>query len=249
MIARLKTLCFTGLFFALFAASASVTNAEDAADPLTANISAAFLTDYMFRGFNLYDGTSIQPNVALTYDMGNMGSIGGSVWAHFSAEGGESAAEKFTEVDYTLRWDKSFGALSVGAGHLWYSYPRDSDDIEDTAEFFVTASYDTMLSPIVSVYRDYDLYDATYLELILSHTLEIASLGDGFAITPFINLGFADDSEKVYSDDGFVQATFGISMETKLGDVTIIPSLNVTRESDDLATNEFWVGTTFSYDI
>ena len=170
-----------------------------------------------------------------------------SVWAHFSAEGRTSASTKFTEIDYTVGYERSFGALGVAVGHVWYTYPRDSDGIDNSAEVFASLSYDMVLSPSLSIYHDYDEFDAQYYELGLSHLLEVPTLGEGFAFTPFVNVGFASDADKVYADDGLVQVTFGTYFDLALGDVAITPSLNYTAESDDVAENEFWMGTSLSY--
>lgn len=223
--------------------------AEDSAPEKnwSVDLNTSFLTDYMFRGVNLYDGASIQPSVGVNYDTGDYGSLSSSVWAHFSAEGEESAGEKFTEIDYTLSYAINFGKVGLSVGHLWYTYPRDSDGIDNSNELFASIEVDTFLTPTFSVFHDYDEFDAQYYELGISHTIETDWLGDGFNITPYVTTGFASHAEKVYADNGFVQVTFGTSFDAKLGDVTVTPSLNVTRESDDFADNEFWVGTNFAW--
>lgn len=71
-------------------------------------------------------------------------------------------------------------------------------------------------------------------------------MGEGFNVTPYVNFGFADD-RVIYADTGLVQATFGISSELALGDVSVVPSLNYTAESDDNADNQFWVGFKLGY--
>ncbi|MCB0336295.1 MAG: hypothetical protein KDD62_08310, partial [Bdellovibrionales bacterium] len=128
------------------------------------DLNAAFYSDYMFRGFNLYDGASIQPSVGVSYDMQDAGAVRAGLWSHLSAEGGNGASDKFTELDYILSYDISAGLASFSAGHIWYTFPRDSDGLDDTGEFYGAVSFDTLLSPTVSVYYDYDLFDAFYYE-------------------------------------------------------------------------------------
>lgn len=222
------------------------------ADDVTYSLdtSVAFNSDYMFRGFNLYNGTSIQPSVAGTADLGDAGALTASVWAHTSAEN-DTRTKKFTEVDYTLSYSIPVDIVSLSAGHLWYTYPHESDDLDipDTGEYFVAASLDTLLSPTFSYFRDYDAFDANYYELSFSHLIEpgCPCLGEGFNITPYVAFGFASDAEKVYADDGLVHVTFGVSSDLKLGNIAVKPTLNYTAESDDNAVNQFWFGMTLGY--
>ena len=222
-------------------------NAEES--PLSVDLSTGLYSDYMFRGFNLYDGIAIQPSLGTSYDLGDAGTLGANVWAHLSGEG-DRQAEKFTEVDYTLSYDISLGIASIGLGHVWYTFPDSDDGIDDSAEFFASISFDTLLSPSFSFYHDYDAFDAQYYELGLSHTLECSYLGEGFNITPFVNFGFASNAEKVYADSGgLVQITYGAYFDLDLGDIAVTPSINYTNESDDAASNEFWVGLAFDYSL
>lgn len=217
-------------------------------DKFSAGLKAGIFTDYMFRGTNLYDGVSIQPTLSLGYDLGNAGSIGGSSWAHLSGEGGESATDKFTEVDHTLFYSYSMkDVATLSLGHIWYTYP--GYDITDTKEFFASLALALPLNPVLSAYQDYDAFDLQYYELGLSHTLKVDSLGKGFNVTPFVTFAFASNSEKVYENDGLVHTTFGASFDAKLGDVSLVPSLYVTRESDSATDNEFWMGTTFGFSM
>ncbi|MCB0317549.1 MAG: hypothetical protein KDD56_02245 [Bdellovibrionales bacterium] len=219
------------------------------ADDLTLDLNAGFYSDYMFRGFNLYDGTSIQPAVGLGYGLSDSSSVNFSAWSHLSGEGGKSTATKFTEIDYTASYDVSFDNVGLSFGHIWYTYPADSDGINDTSEFFASIAFDTFLTPTVSAYHDYEEFDAQYYELGLSHTVETDALGDGFNMTPYVTFAFASNADKVYADDGLVHVTFGVSFDAAIGDVVLSPSLNVTREADDLTENEFWTGINFGYSM
>lgn len=215
---------------------------------LTLGLTTDFNSDYIWRGLNLYDGTSIQPALDAKYNLGDMGTIGLNVWSHLSAEGGQSSAEKFTEIDYTAHWDISMDAWSFSLGHIWYQYPRDSDGIEDSAELFASVSYDTMLKPTLKAFHDYDQYDNQYYELGFSHAFETSALGDGFKTTPFVAIGFADNAEKVYADEsGVTHVAIGTSFDFQTGDLTVTPNLNYNIEVDDATQNEFWVGVRLGY--
>lgn len=236
----------------LFTGLTSPVYAEDSSS-LTGAASVSLASDYMWRGFNLYDGSSVQPSVSADYDTG-YGKVGGNVWAHLSAEGGTTGIEKFTEVDYTLAYTNSYDAFTFKVGHIWYTFPKDSDNIDDSAEVFATVVIDDAalgcpfaLTPTLSVYHDYDLVDGQYYELGISHTLSTDALGKGFSITPYAAFGFASDQTPLYAEDGFVQSTFGVSTTLNWGDITVTPSANFTAEADDNLNNEFWYGMNFGY--
>jgi hypothetical protein len=222
---------------------------EDAApgSDLKVDLAAGFFTDYMFRGFTMYDGAVVQPSIKASYDLKELGSVSASAWSSIVAESNRKA-NSFTEVDYTLSWTKQFGDISVSLGHIWYTYPYDKADVfPATEEFFGSVAYNTLLTPTLTVYHDYDAFDAQYYELGLSHRIESAALGEGFNVTPFAALGFASNAEKVYHDDGLVQVTTGVSSELHLGDIVVTPSLNYTFESDQNLVNNFWSGVNFAY--
>lgn len=226
--------------------------AEEAEKALTLDNSVAFLTDYMFRGFNLYDGTSIQPTTTLSFDTG-FGVISGNLWMHLSAEG-DRQAEKFTELDETISYAYTFGSLTAKTGFLWYTYPNSDDDINDTSEFFAGLSLDDSemspfsLSPSLTYYRDYREFLTSYFELTLSHEIETDAVGKGFNVTPYVTLGF-NDGGAVYEDDGLEFIATGVSFAATLGDISLTPSLNYSFEIDDATTNEFWVSVAFGYSL
>lgn len=121
---------------ALVLASTHTTQAYAESDLVSVGTSVDFASDYMFRGFNLYDGISIQPAVDAGFDFGDLGSLGFSAWGHLSAEGGKSPSEKFTEVDYTMSYSYSMDMVALSVGHVFYTYPRSSDDIDDATPVF-----------------------------------------------------------------------------------------------------------------
>lgn len=222
--------------------------AEDQQSPFSANVSVGFYSDYMWRGFNLYDGSSIQPSTRLAYQLGDFGTVSYSAWAHLSAEDATNT-DRFTEVDHTAALDVPFNWGTVSVGHLWYTYPADSDNIADSAEYYAAVAFTCPLNPVVSFYNDYDQYKSEYFELNLSHSFAIPELGDGFAVRPTASFGFADSASRVYQHNGLEQATVGVAFDLQLGDVAVTPSLNYTFTNDDNLDNQFWMGTSFSYNF
>ena len=229
----------------LFGAPADV-RADDAS-ALTADVSVGVLTDYMWRGFNLYDGTAIQPSLTVEYDTG-FGTIGGNLWSHLSAEG-DRQAEKFTELDETVYYSIGFDPVTLKTGLIWYTYPDSSDDISDATEVFASLSFDDggIVNPVVSFYDEFKLTDSQYYEFNLSHEFACPALGDGFKMTPYVTLGFASNADEVYDDNGLVQVTEGVNIPLNWGILTVTPSLNYTHKVAENTQNEFWAGVLFGY--
>lgn len=231
---------------ALIALSSPTIASAEQDRSVTVDTSVAVLTDYMFRGFNLYDGTSIQPSTNLNYKT-EVGTFTGGLWFHLPGEG-DRQSEKFTELDATLKYAHSIGPVAFTIGNVWYTYPNEGDnEILDTAEMFATVSYDTLFTPTLSFYHDWDEFDAQYYEFGLSHKLTAETLGEGFNVTPFVAFGFASSADNVYDDDGLVHVTYGMYSTVSLGDITLTPSVNYTSKVDDATVNEFWAGISFAY--
>ena len=219
--------------------------AEEEAKPWHVDTSVSFLSDYMFRGFNLYPGSSIQPSITGGYDTG-YGEVSANLWMHISAEGGGTdKPEPFTEIDETLRYTYATEEMAFSVGLAWYTYPDSDDDIASTGEAFASIAFNGLVNPVFSVYHDYDEFDAQYYELGFSHTFE--EVADGVSLTPYVGFGFASNSEKLYADDGFVQTTTGLSLSVPVGEVSLVPSVNYTFEADDNAVNQFWFGFAVNY--
>jgi hypothetical protein len=162
--------------------------------PWAFSATAGFFSDYMFRGQKLYEGTSIQPSITGSYDFGDLGSISANVWSHIPAESGPKS-DKFTEVDYAVSYSYVMEPVTLTVGHLLYTYPSDNTHALYTrGEIFGTLAVDMPLNPTFTIYEDYDEFDAQYYELILSHTLEFKSLGEGFNMTPSVAFGFGSNA-------------------------------------------------------
>ncbi len=214
-------------------------HAESEPCALTVDTSVGFYTDYMFRGFQMFNGNSVQPAVTVNYDTG-FGKFSVGAWSHLSADA-NSPTERFTEVDQIAKFAFNIDDLSVTVGNTWYTYPEDKTDLPETSEAFLSLSYATLLTPTVTVYHDYRAFDAQYYELGFSQAIE-GLAGEGSTITPYVTFAFASNYDGVYADNGFVQATLGASTNLAMGPVTVTPSLNYTAENDDALDNNFWFG-------
>ncbi|MFN8390299.1 MAG: hypothetical protein U0136_08425 [Bdellovibrionota bacterium] len=192
----------------------------DTGGPLTVSLRSSFLSSYYYRGLALYPGVSIQPSGGVFYNLGDYGTIGGSIWMQVPAEDSQETVtffdedgnkivedlnQKFFELDSTLSYDVTIDKATVSVGHIWYTDPGYGDDIffqngikrnlgeraPDTSEFYVGLALDVPSSPQFTLYYDYRTLEYFYYSLGFSHNFEIPALGEGFNLTPFVVFGFA----------------------------------------------------------
>lgn len=233
------------------AAAAGADGAEDLEKSWAVDLNTAFLTDYMFRGYNFYDGVSVQPSIAASYSFGDRGTVGAQIFSHISAET-DRKNEGFTEIDYGVSYEYVLDPVTLTVGHYWYTYPEDDTDFfMSSREFFVSASFaDLPGAPTFSYFQDYSRYHYEYYEINFSHQLEIPQLGKGFVTTPYIAFGFQSGAPTFYyKNDGPTHIAVGTNFELTLGDVVITPTVNYNFKIDELTSNELWGGMTFTYSL
>lgn len=223
--------------------------AEEQSPAFTVDTSAAIFNSYMFRGFRLYDGTSIQPSITAGYDTG-WGVLSGNLWMHLTGDSDAVASERFTELDETIKFEKEIGSFVFAVGNAWYTYSDYSDgtNIPDSAEVFGSIVYDSILSPTFSYYHDWREYDSDYFEIGFSH--EFSELDSSeTTLIPFVAFGLGANGEKVYADNGLEQITTGFSLNMGVGDVSIAPNVNYSFKIDDNTVNQLWFGITAGYSL
>lgn len=113
-----------------WAITASVAHAQEPAaeaSPITFTGTAAFTTDYRFRGVSLSDrDIAGQASITATTSAGIFASIWGStiepVGAYFDNDGDfHNGSEQ--EIDLTLGYSHAFGAITPTIGAIYYVYP------------------------------------------------------------------------------------------------------------------------------
>lgn len=136
-------------------------------DKPTADLSVAATSQYIWRGFELsQDSVVLQPSMTVGYK-----GFSANVWGNLDTDlyTQSPTTNSWTETDFTLSYDFSLGPVGMTVGYIYYGL----DGAQDTQEAFVSASFDTMLSPTVSVYRDYDNLAGWYATLGISHSLPV----------------------------------------------------------------------------
>jgi hypothetical protein len=148
----------------------------EAADT-SGSASVDLLSDYVWRGQTLSeDDGVVQPSVGITY-----GNFGANLWANFDAE-----TEEHTETDLTLSYGFSKDKLSLEVGYIYYAL----EGTDDTQEAYLALAYDTILSPSLIIYYDFDEGDGAFLIASIGHSIGLMDVGvdsDGDTFTDFYN--------------------------------------------------------------
>jgi hypothetical protein len=126
------------------------------------------MSNYVWRGQKLSNSWVIQPSVAITY-----GVFGASLWANYDSDAkvdeGDGHGE-VSETDLTLSYTRSLDKWTFGAGYIYYAF----NGAPDTQEFYLSASYDMLLKPSLSVYYDFDEGNGAFVVASIGHSLEVA---------------------------------------------------------------------------
>lgn len=232
------------------AASAAAENQAEEALGFSADATAGVFTNYMFRGQNLYNSVSIQPNLNLSYNFGEYGKISGGGWMHIPAAGDIDHEPNFTELDPTISYEVNIGLATLSLGHVWYTYLDNRPRVPTTGEWFQGISLDTFLEPSFTIYEDHQAYEEVYYELTFKEPLGESVFGDclgkGFNMTPYVTFGWATNAEKYFQRDGLEYITIGTSFEIPFGVLNVVPSLNYTFQGDPTTVDRFWAGVNFN---
>jgi hypothetical protein len=125
------------------------------------------MSNYVWRGQKLSNSWVVQPAVAITY-----GAFGANIWANYDSDSkideGDGHGE-FTETDLTLSYTRSLDKWTFGAGYIYYAL----NAANDTQEVYLSASYDMLLKPALTVYYDYDEGQGAFIVASVGHSLEV----------------------------------------------------------------------------
>jgi hypothetical protein len=143
------------------------------------SVAVALNSKYIWRGQNLVDGPVFQPEGSLSYR-----GWTGTVWANHDLD----EEDEWTEADYTLDYTTSLGGvskalewLSVSAGYTYYTFPplahhpEIPPERDDSHEVYGGVSFDTLLSPSLTVYWDFGQGDGVYYELGIGHGIPLGA--------------------------------------------------------------------------
>ena len=169
-------------------AAAAVTPAAPAPD-VTGSVSFTGLNKYIFRGAELSaKSVVLEPSVTINYKGFSL-----NVWGNidtdqhatqvfvpgktFDANGvpvGEGQ-KSFNETDLTLSYTYAIDKLALTGGYIYYG----TEYAQQTQELYISATYDMIAHPTISVYRDIDAYPGWYVNLAFSQSFPIVKMSNG----------------------------------------------------------------------
>jgi hypothetical protein len=170
---RKKFIALAALGLSLLTFSAK---AEDqaSANNISGSFSTGIYNKYVFRGYELSDDSLvIQPSLTLNYK-----NFSVSLWGNIDTNQQETQTVKepprlgkksFNEVDLTFSYTYTLNKLSITGGYIYYG----TKYADETEEVFLSLSYDTILNPTLTVYRDISAYPGTYVNLSFSHSIPV----------------------------------------------------------------------------
>ena len=132
--------------------------------------SVDLMSNYVWRGIKVSNSWVVQPSVGIGY-----GDFAANIWGNYDSDVAEATSKgdtghgEMTEVDVTLSYTKTIDKLTLTGGYIYYAF----DGFNDTQEFFVTAAYDTLLSPALTVYYDYDEGNGAFIIASIGHTFKL----------------------------------------------------------------------------
>ncbi len=245
----------------------SATTFVQAQDELTGTVDVTYLSQYIWRGFEMYDNQSaIQPSIDL--DLYGTG-LGLKV---FWSRANSSGYELWEELDLTLYYGNSLYeyetyATDYTVGWMYYHFPDGPDEGEtvsdDLQEFFVTLSWPEICPEgVVPSYTVIKMWtsESNSPSAVVSGWLHVLGLGYDLPVegllpdTPeqILHLSAATvyNDEVFNSESDWSHAVFGVSTGFDLGnDCTLTPGVYYQSSWEDEVneSDEFWCSVGVSY--
>lgn len=216
----LRNAAFAAVGMTCLAATALPAMAEE--EKPTADLTVGAYSSYIWRGYELNDNSLvIQPSMTVGYK-----GFSANLWGNLDTDVAGADAKNWNETDLTLAYDTAFDKIGVGVGYIYYGL----DGADDTQEVYAKVSYDCILSPSLTVYRDYDAYNGWYYSFAISHSLPVT---DTINLDLGASIGYldvddaatmADSAGNAYSEfhDGVLSASASIPVAKYL---TITPTI------------------------
>ena len=169
-----KTIIATGTLLSSLVLTGSMSAALAEEEKPTADLSLTALSQYVWRGFELSEDSIVfQPSMTVGYK-GFSANLWGNLDTDFygNVEGNTtSGGNNLNETDVTLAYDGSMGAIGYGVGYIYYAL---DDGFLDEQEVYASLSYDTILSPSLTIYRNFAHTPGWYVLAGISHSLPLS---------------------------------------------------------------------------
>ncbi len=161
------------LLFVLVAAlilTTSLVPTAMAAIEVEGDVYAGYYDKYLWRGFDLSSGKHVlQPGVDVSFKGFTL-----SYWSNVLLDDGELSETDIT-VDYSFDVNE---LVSLNVGNIYYNLSGDKDvaaATADTNELYLAVGLNTLLSPSLTAYWDYDEadQDGLFYQASVGHSFEV----------------------------------------------------------------------------
>jgi len=141
---------------------------------ITFGASVGIFNKYIFRGYELSKNSMvIQPFVSASFK-----GFEASVWGNMDTNqhktqsfdpGNSEGKGRYNETEYSLSYTFKTDKLSLTGGFTHYDFKY----WDNTDEFFISATYNILTKPTLTIYRDINAYPGTYINLSFAHSFNI----------------------------------------------------------------------------
>ena len=233
------------LFVCAFALTSYAQEEEKA---WSVSLDQSFSDKYIWRGIRLNEEGVNQGALDVSYEAGDLGTVGVKVWYNFDLDSENNESGDFSEVDYTLYWERTFDALTLGAGFIYHDFSE--VNMGSTQEIFISAAVDMVLNPKLTVFYDLNEVDGFYIDLSIGHSIDLDVLD---ATLDFgASLGYADDDQASFyyagAESGFTNYSLSTAVNFPLlENITLTPSvvyygLLEDADNQNMADDDFVFG-------
>ncbi len=135
------------------------------------DLSFSLLSAYIWRGFELSkDSMVVQPSATFSWQ-----GFSANLWGNWDTDLYDGKPENleghdnYNETDITFSYSRDFGMVGAEAGYIYYAL----DQASDSQEFYLAGTLNVLLSPTLTIYREFAHYPSTYIEFAVSHSFEL----------------------------------------------------------------------------
>lgn len=258
--------------------SVNICIAQEAADAkLGIDVDFTFVSKYLWRGYDLLDDKSaIQPSINV--DLWGSG-FSVNVWASYAGGGGNGTTSDrtstfsrvdATEYDYTVAYEHSLFegqsyATDITANYIYYDFIDAPDTSADAQELGVGFAWPNIcpggIVPSYYVGKIWASKSKSVLTGEYGGWIHILGLGYDVAVPGFLpevpeqiislsaDVTYNDGFGSATADHDWSHATFGVSTEIALGELTFTPTVYYQSSFEDSINteDELWVSLSLAY--
>jgi len=164
-----KTFATTGILFSTVVLTGFPSTALAEEEKPSAEASIGFYSQYVWRGWAFSkDSLVIQPSLSTGYK-----GFGLNLWGNLdtnetSAMADSASRSDFNETDLTLSYDGTYGKFGYGGGYIYYGLEG-----HDSQELYINLSYDILLSPTLTLYKEITGIQGWYANFGVGHSFPL----------------------------------------------------------------------------